>query len=247
MARKRKQIKQIAEPGQVAIYIRVSTRRQVESGLGLAAQLSACDEYTKRQGLQVSHIFKEKGISTKVPLHRRPLGRELLSLIDTGQISGVVALRLDRPFRSVTDCLGSLDSWADRGVALHLVDFAGQSVDTRNALGRLFITLLAGFAEFERNILSQRVKEALEEKKKKNQYLGKIPYGFRVSKSDGKTLVKDELEWSMVCKILRLKAKGLAFKAIAVNLNDRKQYKRFRPWNLYSVRRVFLRYQEDEE
>jgi DNA invertase Pin-like site-specific DNA recombinase len=67
----------------------------------------------------------------------------------TSGVSHVVALKLDRVFRNAADALVTVRAWTDAGIALHLVDMAGISLDTNSSMGTLFLTMLAAFGEFE--------------------------------------------------------------------------------------------------
>ena len=54
----------------------------------------------------------------------------------------------------------------------------GQAIDTSSAMGRMFLTMAAGFAELERNLISERTKTALQHKRKNGHLVGAVPYGY---------------------------------------------------------------------
>lgn len=68
----------------------------------------------------------------------------------------MVALKLDRRFRDAADALVQTRVWDRAGIALHVVDMGGQSLNTASSMGRMFLTMTAAFAELERNLISER-------------------------------------------------------------------------------------------
>ena len=64
----------------------------------------------------------------------------------------VVVLKLDRAFRNAVDCLATVEKWDKSRIALHIVDLAGNSIDSTTAAGKFMLTVLAGTAEMERNL-----------------------------------------------------------------------------------------------
>ena len=71
--------------------------------------------------------------------------------------------------------------WDRADVALHILDMGGQAIDTSTAIGRMFLTMTAGFAEFERNQTSERTITAMEHKKQHLQAYSPTPFGFERS------------------------------------------------------------------
>src|SRR6266576_5058844 len=70
-------------------------------------------------------------------------------------------MKLDRLFRDAEDALRQTKAWDRTGISLHLVDIGGQSMNTGSAMGRMFLTLMAGFAELERNLIAERTTAVL--------------------------------------------------------------------------------------
>lgn len=213
----RKKIK--ADRDKCLIYIRVSTIDQVESGAGIAAQRSGTLAYCKMKGLEVLDILIDEGVSAGKPLASRPKGAEVLRRLASGEAGCVVALKLDRLFRNSIDCLTAVEGWGKTGIDLHLVDFGGQAVDTTSAIGKIFIHMLAGFAQFERDLVSDRTKAAMKELKKKNQRVGAIPYGKKLAK-DKKTLIDSKKEIEVINLIKRWKSQRVSVPRITKRLNQ---------------------------
>lgn len=162
------------------IYCRVSTDDQDE-GSSRAEQEQRCRGVCMARGAQPFDIslFYDKGISGSVPLVDRPQGREMLKSADKGDI--IVASKLDRLFRSARDALNVVEDLAERGVGVILVDM-GLDVITENGASKLFFSMLAAFAEFERGRINERTVEGRRAKQAKGGFVGGkgAPYGWRV-------------------------------------------------------------------
>jgi DNA invertase Pin-like site-specific DNA recombinase len=172
----------------VALYLRVSTREQVEHGHSLEAQEATLRAYCTMRGLQVVEVVVDAGVSGGKPLDTRDGGRRILDLVARGHVSGVVAYKLDWLFRDCADCLTVTAAWDRAGVALHLVDLGGQTLDTSSAMGRFFLTVMAGAAELERNLIGERVTHGMQHLRAQHRRISRhTPYGSQVA-PDGKHL-----------------------------------------------------------
>jgi len=206
-------------PTKAVLYIRVSSEQQVESGLGLAHQTSKLQAYCAMRGLEVAEIITDAGESAGKALEERPGGRRLLALIKRKRVNAVIALKLDRLFRRASDCLDVVDAWTRAGVSLHLVDLGGMAVDTSSATGKMFLTMLAGFAEFERNQVSERTKAALSVKRARGEALGgEAPYGYHYA--EGRRVVPVPSEQAIIARAKALRAEGATLAAIAAQLTS---------------------------
>lgn len=146
----------------VAIYSRVSTSDQKT----LRLQEKTCKEYIESRGWELSFKFKEVGSGVKL----RPRREELLKLARQRQIDVIVVWKLDRWGRSVPDVVSTLQELEAVGVSFVSIT---ESLDFTTPIGRAMSGLLAVFAEFERNLLSERVKAGLEQAKSRGQKLGR--------------------------------------------------------------------------
>ena len=147
--------------GTAIAYIRVSTNEQATEGVSLAAQEERVQAYCIAAGLQLAGIIREEGISGKVELSKRPQGSRLAQAMKKHGAAHIVTLKLDRLFRNTRDALGTVDKWDKAGISLHIVDMGGQAISTTSAVGRMFLTMLAGFAQFERDLTSERTRAAM--------------------------------------------------------------------------------------
>jgi len=198
-------------------YARVSTLEQAHRGVSLDAQVERLTSYCSAMGLNVIAVIREEGVSAGKPLASRSGGLRLINLLKDGQANHVVALKLDRLFRSTEDALKMTTSWDAKGIALHLCDMGGVHMDSRSAIGRIMLTLLAAFAEFERTLIAERTAAALAHKKKNKQAYNHLPYGFQ---RDGKQLVPCEAEQKVLKRIFAWREEGRSLYEIACELND---------------------------
>ena len=207
----------IKEPA--ILYIRVSTADQAEHGVSLDAQLERLVSYSVSRGLDVVAIVREEGVSGTIPLDERPRGCVIHKMIAAGHVKHIVALKLDRLFRSTVDALNTTSAWNKSGVSLHLVDMGGQSLNTGSALGRMMLTMMAGFAQFERDLTAERTAAALAHKKMQGLAYSPTPYGKE--KQDG-ALVDSPKELAVISEIMQLHGEGASLRTIANGLNERK-------------------------
>lgn len=213
-----------AEPA--SIYARVSTEEQAKDGDSLGAQTAALRAYCALRRLHVDVDLTDPGVSASKPLARRKGGKLLLAAVKGRSVRHVVVWSLDRAFRNTAECLTTVAAWTKRGVTLHLVNFGGQTIDTSSAIGKLFLTVIAGVAEFERNVNGERTSLALRHKISKGEYIGgEARYGWRVVGRDlaapgSGHLVRDEPEQRVIARVRALRAKGMGSRRIATQLED---------------------------
>ena len=145
-------------------YARVSSKRQAEEGVSLDAQVERLLFYAEFRGLELDakDIYIDDGISAAIHLWSRPAGRKMRETIYQERVGHVLALKMDRLFRDVQDCLGSVDELRGIGVDIHILDQDGGTLDTSTSMGRFFLTTIASLAELERGQISERTKIAMK-------------------------------------------------------------------------------------
>lgn len=240
----RKKSKALAADDRAAIYTRVSTDEQAREGVSLQAQEARGRAYCELHGLVVERIYRDEAVSGSKPLAERPQGAQLCAGVGAGLVQHVIALKLDRLFRDAIDCLEVSRDWENAGVAMHLIDLGGQAVNSASAMGRFMITVLAGAAEMERNLIRERTRLALHHKRERGDRLGGTPLGFLAS-SPGAPLVVQHAELATVRVILRLRQRDperWTFRAIAERLErEGHRTKRGGRWEAMTVKRVWDR------
>jgi putative DNA-invertase from lambdoid prophage Rac len=158
-------------------YLRVSTVEQVE-GQSLAVQERRVRAVGDFVGSGVERVFCDAGVSGSVGLADRDAGAELVRHMKTGDV--IIVSKLDRMFRSASDALAWLETFKQQGVKLILCDIGVEPV-TENGISKLFFTILAGMAEFERERIRERCDEGIRAKKASGGHTGgRPPFGYMI-------------------------------------------------------------------
>jgi DNA invertase Pin-like site-specific DNA recombinase len=213
-------------------YIRASTGLQEITPQDQREKIEA---YCKLAGLDLVEVVTERGVSGKVKLSKRPEGSRVLTMLANG-VCHVVALKLDRLFRNAGDALATVDAWQDAGIHLHLVDLGGVSASTSSSIGKLLLTMLAGFAEFERNVISERTCSALRYQKAHGKVYARALYGYDAV--DG-ALVPNQAEQRVLERMRTMRAERTSYSGIANELNDAGiPAKQGGAWHPFSVQKV---------
>lgn len=212
----------------VALYIRVSTEEQAQHGYSLAAQEERLKAYAMSQDWEIVKIYRDEGRSAK-DLKRDQLQRMLTDL-KIGLFDVVLVYRLDRLTRSVLDLYELLKIFDQHDVKFKS---ATEVYDTTTAIGRLFITLVAALAQWERENLAERVKFGMLKKASLGEWMGGIiPYGYTF---DGNAFRIVENEAAIVKKIFKMgKTKGMDAISKALNTEGFRTKKGFN-WSGFSV------------
>lgn len=184
----------------VYAYIRVSKDEQAQLGHSLSAQITKIQAYCTFKELDPPLIIEDAGVSSKIHLYDRPGGAKLLTLMRPGD--HIVVAKLDRAWRRAVEALTTAEDLRDHGVTLHLLDCA---VDTDSPHGKMFFTIIAAMAEWERALLSERTKLGLAQARHEGKWLGNPPLGWRRTSSG-----------------LELDPKGLVLGAALIALHDLK-------------------------
>jgi len=226
-------------PMKAVAYLRVSTAEQANEGCSLAAQLERTKAYCVMAGLELVAVFREEGVSGSKALGTRPQGRQLVKVLKNGQAAHVVAMKLDRLFRDAVDCLTATREWDRAGTTLHLVDMGGTCLNTGSAMGRMFLTMAAGFAELERNLISERTTAAMTHLKSEGRHVGSPGTGFEMLAGQ---LVVNEVEQIAVQRAVELRENCLTLREIAAQLEaEGHPTKRGGKWAPSVVREILTR------
>ena len=148
-----------------AIYARVSTSDQ-----SCDRQVTELTAFAERGGYDVVGIFKETASGASANRNAR---NRLIDLAQARQIDAVLVTELSRWGRSTQDLLDTLNRLADWKVSV--VAMSGMAFELETPHGRMMATLLAGIAQFERDLLSERVKSGLAAARARGKKLGRQP------------------------------------------------------------------------
>ncbi len=149
----------------VAIYARVST---IDKNQDPETQLLPLRDYCKAQGWE---IYKEYiDTASALDIAHRTAWREMLDNAAKKKFSVVLVFKLDRAFRSVKHMHDTLYTWEVLGIAFKSLC---EQFDTSTAIGRLLLNLLAALAEFELELIRERVKAGMDRAARQGKKIGR--------------------------------------------------------------------------
>jgi site-specific DNA recombinase len=216
-----------------ALYVRVSTEEQAKEGFSIETQVEKLTTYAKFQGWVNTEIFADEGHSAK-DMHRPQMER-LINLIKEKKIAAVCTMAVDRLSRNLLDMMQFIDLCDKHGTAYIC---ATLNFDTSTPIGRMILQILAAFAEFERAMISDRVRTVMSEIAEQNgSYLRKPPFGYAVNEQKHLIIDEEEARWYrfMVEQFLS----GLGYYKISKMLNEKEvKTKAGRAWQVTSVRSI---------
>lgn len=199
------------EPMKVVAYVRVSTEEQESSGLGLEAQESRVRAYCGLYGHELVDLVQDAASGKNL---RRDGLQKALAMLRTGEAEGLIVAKLDRLTRSVRDMGELLEGYFSGRSSLLAV---AEQIDTSTAAGRMVINLLTSVAQWERETIGERTRDALQAKKDRGERAGTIPYGFRLA-GDGARLEADPAEQAVIAEARRLRHGGRSLRAVAAEM-----------------------------
>lgn len=194
-------------------YLRVSTPRQGESGLGLEAQQEAVRRFLGGSGSELAREFVEVESGRK-GVGKRP---ELIAALNEckRQRAILIVAKLDRLARDVRFFLEVLD---DYGVDVKFVEFA--DIDPKTDEGRMILVGMANFAEFEGRRIGSRTKAALAAAKARGVVLGKAGPANLKRNIEQRQQVANDYAAKLRPMLDSMKARGLSQRAMAEELNS---------------------------
>ncbi len=175
-----------------AIYTRKSTEEGLEQNFNsLDAQREACAAYIfsqKHEGwAELSSRYDDGGFSGGTM--ERPGLRQLLEDVAAGRIDVIVVYKVDRLTRSLADFAKMVDLFDGAGVSFVSVT---QAFNTTSSMGRLTLNVLLSFAQFEREVTAERIRDKIAASKRKGMWMGgAVPLGYDVN---DKALVVNPVE-----------------------------------------------------
>jgi site-specific DNA recombinase len=183
------------EKAQCAIYVRISTS---DKGQSTEMQIRELTEFAKLKGFPIYRIYEDKGFSGSSS--NRPKLKELMQDVRDGKVTHVLCWRLDRWFRSLKEVVNTLNELSERNVSfISLKD----GIDQGSSTGRLMTGLMACFAQFELEVIRERVRSGLENARRNGRVGGR----------------RRRIDYD---KVLRLRKKGMSLSEIGVEVGATK-------------------------
>ena len=196
-----------------AVYTRKSTEEGLEQDFNsLHAQREACEAYIasqKHEGwVLLPQAYDDGGISGG---HLdRPGVQQLLADVDAGLVDQIVVYKVDRLTRSLTDFSKLVERLDAAGASFVSVT---QSFNTATSMGRLTLNMPLSFAQFEREVTAERIRDKIASSKAKGMWMGgTVPFGYD---KDGRTLKIRQDEAKTVRLLFNLYAEGMTVPALA--------------------------------
>ncbi len=187
----------IATTEKKVVRCAIYTRKSNEDGLeqtfnSLHAQRAMCESYIASFASEGWTIlptdFSDAGITGGTM--ERPGLQNLLADIEAGRVDVVVIYRLDRLSRSLRDFLNMMEAFDRRHVSFASVT---ERIDTTSSAGRLFLNMILAFAQFEREVAAERIRDKIASAKRKGKYVGGRPLlGYDVDREKMRLVVNQE-------------------------------------------------------
>jgi DNA invertase Pin-like site-specific DNA recombinase len=202
-----------------AVYTRKSSEEGLEQDFNsLHAQREACEAFIKSQSGEgwrlIKTAYDDGGLSGGTM--ERPALQRLLADINQGLIDVVVVYKVDRLTRSLTDFAKMVEVFDERGVSFVAVT---QQFNTTTSMGRLTLNVLLSFAQFEREVTGERIRDKIAASKQKGMWMGGlVPLGYDVIE---RRLVADQTEAETVREIFRRYLELGSVRLLMEDLNHR--------------------------
>lgn len=178
----------------VAIYARTSTNRQ-----DIEMQLDDLRRHVEMRRWELSGEFVDEGVSSR--RDKRPEMEKLMTLARRRSIDQVVVWRFDRFARSTRELVTALDEFRTLGV--HFTSLQ-EAIDTSTPAGRVVFAVIAAVAEFEREIIRERVKAGVAKAKRNGKKLGRPRRYVDIQRA--RKLREEGHSWSTISKCLHIPA-----------------------------------------
>lgn len=185
-----------------AVYTRKSTDEGLDKDFNsLDAQREACESYIASQRAEgwvlVRDRYDDGGFSGGTL--DRPALKRLLADIEQGLIDVVVFYKVDRLSRSLMDFAKLVETFEAHGVTFTSVT---QSFSTTTSMGRLTLNILLSFAQYEREIIGERIRDKVAASKARGMWMGgKVPLGYDVA---DRKLIANQSEAARVRRVFEL-------------------------------------------
>ncbi len=209
---------QIETQVRCAIYTRKSTEDGLEQDYNtLDAQWDSCENYIQSQvsrGWEAIPTHYDDGGFTGANTDR-PAFNRLITDVKAGLIDTVVVYKVDRLSRSLADFANMMELFDKHGVSFVSVT---QYFDTSSSIGRMTLNILITFAQFEREMISERIRDKITRSRQKGKYMGGQPIlGYDVVE---KKLVVNENEKYQIQKIYDFYLNNKSIRAIVDTINN---------------------------
>jgi site-specific DNA recombinase len=200
-----------------AIYTRKSSEEGLEQSFNsLDAQRESSEAFILSQRQEGWHVvptrYDDGGYSGGTM--ERPALKRLLADVEAHKVNVIVVYKVDRLTRSLADFAKIVEAFDARGVSFVSVT---QQFNTTSSMGRLTLNILLSFAQFEREVTGERIRDKIAASKKKGMWMGGlVPLGYNL---EGRKLVPNSKESEVICRIFSAYLKVGCVSKLAVQLD----------------------------
>lgn len=229
-------------------YVRVSTEEQSKEGVSLDAQTEKLKQYAALDEIELVEIIRDEGQSAKTL--ERPGLQKALRMLRDGEADGLLIAKLDRLTRSVRDLATLLDGYfGEKGK--HQLSSVAEKIDTRTAAGRMILNILMSVAQWEREAIAERTRDALRHKVARGERVGRPCYGYALladgTDAKGKTryrLEEHPQEQAGIKRMREWRAFGFSLREICTRMDaEGFPTKDGKPWQAATVKKILDRRQ----
>ena len=216
-------VKRINRVPRIAIYCRVSTTEQAETGYSIDEQERLLIDWCNKNGLEVYKCYSDRGISGK-SINNRPELKALLKDVECKKVDMVLVWKLNRISRKLEDVLTIMNALEKNNVTFKSYS---EPFETTTHVGRMQMHMMALIGEFERGTISQNVKVSMCAKARAGEWCGNRVLGYDLVPMEGtennkrrkSRLEINQEEAEIIRLIFNEYASGKGYKAITNKLN----------------------------
>ncbi|MFH1640857.1 MAG: recombinase family protein, partial [Candidatus Omnitrophota bacterium] len=204
-----------------AVYCRKSVEERAEETFGSIENqhesiLSFIASHKHEGWVPLAERYDDNGFTGSNT--NRPSLQRVINDIKEGKVNMVIVYKLDRLSRSLVDFVQLLKFFEEHDVAFASIT---QPIDTSTSTGKLMLHILSSFAEFERELISERTRDKMAAARKRGQWLGgRPPLGYDIAK-DSKKLVVNQEDAKLIREIFSLYLKGNSLLKVAQIINEK--------------------------
>ena len=207
-------------------YIRTSTLKQ---GNSIELQTHQITEYCEKNNLFLDDLIIDEGLSGKDIKNRKGF-HSVLKMLENGELGTLIVLSLSRMGRNLKQNYETIEKMIKKETNLISLK---ENVDLSTPMGRFMVNIMSSLYQMEREMISERVSDVLNDKKKNGKVFGSVPYGFD---RDDDILIPNLKEQKLIKKIMKLKGDGISYQKISDFLNRNKHIKKNgKKFNRYDV------------
>ncbi|WP_461240313.1 recombinase family protein [Paucilactobacillus sp. N302-9] len=219
----------------VAIYVRVSTAGQEQDGYSIGEQIDKLTKYCELQEWNIHDVYKDGGYSGSNL--KRPAIQELIKDIKSNKVDTVLVYKLDRLSRSLVDTMELIEKTFNT----HNVSFISmsESFDTNTPVGKVMVSILATFAQFERENITSRMKMGKIGRAKSGKVMSwsNPPFGYNYD-HDTSVLSINDLQATVVKRIFNDYLDGVSITKLTDHLNEEGHIGKDIHWSYRTVRQI---------